>query len=321
MGGMITAKVTRFRAYQLGSSGSSFSYFADGHFTVLEARMTKISRRTLIDEMDMCGVQHADVLHITSWDADHCRAIELGDLLAVTRPIKIETPGYAPEGDNGIRSQEIITTYIENRLQDNRTKTITKVNPEYIFSLQSAKRLAFNDTFYNPLRIDAFCANDNSTIKHFRGGSFNVLSLGDVESTNIAARLRRCSILGRETDVMILAHHGADNGFTTKTFVRRLEPSIAICSADYANQYDHPRQEIRNLLHEEGIRLMTTKTGDVIIQSIGDHTGQYMAINLNAGSTGISSHQVFVARKRRLLTFNEDTLRNMYAGKPAYRRL
>ena len=86
---------------------------------------------------------------------------------------------------------------------------------------------------------------------------------------------------------MILAHHGADNGFTTKTFVRRLEPSIAICSADYANQYDHPRQEIRNLLHEEGIRLMTTKTGDVIIQSIGDHTGQYMAINLNAGSTGI----------------------------------
>ena len=187
--------------------------------------------------------------------ADHCRAIELGDLLAVTRPIKIETPGYAPEGDNGIRSQEIITTYIENRLQDNRTKTITKVNPEYIFSLQSAKRLAFNDTFYNPLRIDAFCANDNSTIKHFRGGSFNVLSLGDVESTNIAARLRRCSILGRETDVMILAHHGADNGFTTKTFVRRLEPSIAICSADYANQYDHPRQEIRNLLHEEGIRI------------------------------------------------------------------
>ena len=66
MGGMITAKVTRFRAYQLGSSGSSFSYLADGHFTVLEARMTKISRRTLIDEMDMCGVQHADVLHITS---------------------------------------------------------------------------------------------------------------------------------------------------------------------------------------------------------------------------------------------------------------
>jgi hypothetical protein len=38
---MTTSKVTRFRAYQLGASGSSFSYFVDGHFTVLEARMTE----------------------------------------------------------------------------------------------------------------------------------------------------------------------------------------------------------------------------------------------------------------------------------------
>jgi competence protein ComEC len=28
---------TRFRAYHLGSAGSSFSYFADGHFTIIGA--------------------------------------------------------------------------------------------------------------------------------------------------------------------------------------------------------------------------------------------------------------------------------------------
>ena len=208
-----------------------------------------------------------------------------------------------------------------DRREGNRAKTLKVVTPEYIGGLQHGTRLAFNDIFHNPLSIDANCANDNSTIRHLRGGSFNVLSLGDVESANISARLRRNSILGRETDVMILAHHGADNGFTTKNFLRHLEPSLAICSADYDNQHDHPRQEIRDLLFEEEIRLMTTKTGDVVVISTGDHTGQYLAINLKAGSTEISSECSFVARKKRLLRFNEDTLRNIYAAKPAYRRL
>jgi competence protein ComEC len=269
--------------------------------------------------MAICNVQSIDVLHITSWDADHCQACELEGLLALTRPLKLELPGYAPHSENGKESLKILSAYVDERRQDNRTKTMRHVTPEFIGGLQSATRLAFNDTFYNPLHLDPNCANDNSTVKHFRGGSFNVLSLGDVESTNIAARLRRCRLLGMETDVMILAHHGADNGFTTKKFIRHLEPSLAICSSDYANQYDHPRQEIRDLLHGEGVRLMTTKTGDVIIRSIGDHTGHYQAINLRAGSTEVSSECKFVAKKRHLLTFNEDTLRSMYASKPSYR--
>ena len=44
-------------------------------------------------------------------------------------------------------------------------------------------------------------------------------------------------MLQMETDVMILAHHGADNGFTNKPFLANLKPSLAICSADYCNQY------------------------------------------------------------------------------------
>jgi competence protein ComEC len=82
---------------------------------------------------------------------------------------------------------------------------------------------------------------------------------------------------------MILAHHAADNGFTTKNFLAHLEPRLAICSSNYDNLYDHPRQEIRDLLHEQGVRLMTTKTGDVIVKSIGDHTGAYRAVNLVNG--------------------------------------
>jgi competence protein ComEC len=44
---------------------------------------------------------------------------------------------------------------------------------------------------------------------------------------------------------MILAHHGADNGFTTKSFLAHIDPALAICSSDYDNQYAPPCEEIR----------------------------------------------------------------------------
>lgn len=34
--------ITRFRGYQLGAAGSSFSYFANGIFTLIEARATDL---------------------------------------------------------------------------------------------------------------------------------------------------------------------------------------------------------------------------------------------------------------------------------------
>lgn len=313
--------VTRFRAYQLGSAGSSFSYFADGHFTVLEGRLTEASKPCLVREMANCGVETADTLHITSWDSDHCSASEMADLLLLTRPGKIEYPGYEPHSDRAKECLAIIRVYSEKQRSSNRSAQLQAITPEYIGSLPQSEALAFRDVLYHPRRIDEWCSNNNSTVKFFRRGSFNLLSLGDVESADISAGLRRDKYLSRETDVMILAHHGADNGFTNKSFLERIEPSLAICSSDFDNQHDHPRDEVRKLLHEQGIRLMTTKTGDIIVKSIGDHTGVFRAINLQANSTEISSQCDFEAKKKRLLSYNADTRRQLYTPRPAYRSL
>ena len=187
--------------------------------------------------------------------------------------------------------------------------------PEY------RETLAFKNTYYNPRCIDENYGNNNSTVKHFRTGSFNLLSFGDVESHLISARLRRCSILRRETDVMILAHHGANNGFTNKKLLNHLEPSLTICSSNYDNQYEHPDAEIRKLLNDQNIRLMTTKTGDIIVKSIGDHDGMVRAINLKSGSTEVSSQFDFLSKKKKIVSHNTDSIRNLYAGKPRYLKL
>ena len=315
---MIRSIVTRFRAYQLGVPGSSFSYFADGHFTVIEGRVTELSKVALVYEMDRCDVEFANILHITSWDADHCNMHELQELLDLIRPLRIECPGYDPYTDHGEGCLEIVASYKDAQATTNRVPTIKHITPHYIDELEEAGSAAFENTYYNPIHIDDSCPNNNSTVKHFRKGSFNVLSLGDVESPNISARLRRSQILKTETDVIILAHHGADNGFTTKRFLAHLEPRLAICSSNYDNQYDHPRQEIRDLLYEQGVRLMTTKTGDVIVKSILDHAGHYRAVNLRGHSKEISSTMDFQSKKSQILSYNDDTLRQRYQGRRHY---
>ena len=40
-------------------------------------------------------------------------------------------------------------------------------------------------------------------------------------------------------------------------------PASGSNASDFDNQHDHPSDEIRELLYEQGIRLMTTKTGDM----------------------------------------------------------
>jgi competence protein ComEC len=313
--------VTRFRGYQLGCDGSSFSYFADGRFTLIEARLNETSAPSLIREMAKCGVETVHCLHITSWDDDHCSPSELPVLLETVQPAKIECPGYEPSTDSGKECRQIIEDHRARKRNSNCSVDLQYITPEYIDRLMCAERLAFRNVFYNPRWLDPNCANNNSTVKFFREGSFNLLSLGDVESHDISASLRRDKYLGREVDVMILAHHGANNGFTNKRFLDHVEPQLAICSSNYDNQYDHPSEDIRELLHDQGIRLMTTKTGDVIVKSIGDHTGQFRAINLQVDSTAVSSECDFRSRKATLLSFNADTIRQLYSTRPSYRNL
>ncbi len=298
-------KLTRFRAYQLGNAGSSFSYFNGKNFTLIEARYNNGNKESIKSELKACGINEIYGLHITSWDQDHCSASQLEEILDVFKPKKIEFPGYSPHTDSGKDSLKIIQNYKKK----NNAKKIVQVTPEYIATLGSAENYGYNDILYHPKFIDKESSNNNSTVKQFRSGSFNILSLGDIESMHIASGLKRLKTIYSEVDVMILAHHGADNGFTTASFLRKVRPTIAIASADYANQFKHPKQEIRDLLHKFEIPLFTTKTGDVVIYSTGSHLGQYRLVNLKAGSTEISKQCDFQAKKLSYLNQNQDTIR------------
>lgn len=280
-------KKTRFRAYQLGEKGSSFSYSVDNHFTLIEGRFNEVNKANVLSEMECAGATRVSCLHITSWDEDHCKESELRDILNELKPLRIEYPGYEPDSDCGKACKKLIQNYCV------RTAVVSKtVTPDYINGLTTGQNRQYNDILYNPTE-DHTSHNDNSIVKLFRQGRFTLLSLGDCENSEIAKAIEGCSIASTEVDVMILAHHGADNGFTTEEFVNKINPRVAICSSNYDNQFEHPRQEVRNILynHEPTIPLYTTKTGDVVITCNEDN--DVHVYNLISNSRRISSEMTF----------------------------
>ena len=252
-------KITRFRAYQLGEKGASFSLAVDNDFTLLEARLNDYNRKNVFYEMRMAGVNRITLLHITSWDEDHCKPSELSYILENLKPYRIEIPGYQPDTECGKESLRMISNYLR---QDNVYGN--RIDPNFINNLEPGVSATYSTILYNPSSVREK-HNDMSTVALFRKGRFTILSLGDCENSEIAQSIMNDSIASGETDVMLMAHHGADNGFTTDEFIKEIAPKIAICASDYDNQYDHPRQEIRQILYDNDVHLYTTKTGDVLV--------------------------------------------------------
>ena len=104
-------KETRFRAYQLGTKGSSFSYTVGNHITLIEARYNDTNKENIKSEVQRIRENRIDCLHITSWDVDHCNYDELLTLLIELSPRRIDYPWYMPDTESGLKSKALIEYY------------------------------------------------------------------------------------------------------------------------------------------------------------------------------------------------------------------
>lgn len=241
----------------------------EGHFTMIEARLNDDNCKAVVFEMGKAGVDRIDVLHITSWDEDHCNPDELNIILKHLKPRLIEYPSYEPHADSGKASKKLIMGYNEGEKR--------RITP-YVVRACDKTPLKGRDIFYNPIvnNDDPQKANDNSLVKLFRVGSFVILSTGDCEDESIANSLAADDILKSEVDVMIIAHHGSKNSINTPLLLDNLKPKFAICNVDRSNRYDHPDAVIRQRLISRGIPYLTTKDGDVLVKTIDTHTYKVM---------------------------------------------
>ena len=295
-------KYTRFRAYQLKQPGSLFSYYDGSRFTLIEAFLAKDCISSLEEELKVCKVGkkgYIDCLHITSWDSDHCEKKSLEIILNQLKPRKIECPGYSPDSSkqNQLDCFNLIKSYYK---KNKNSQPAVQVNPfwnKFISSLNIFTKWNYSNIVYNNPKTNAI-VNDNSSLKLFRTGCFTILSLGDIDSKANKEFLLGLWTIENEVDVLLLAHHGADNEVNKKDFFEVVKPTLVVCSSNYDNQFSHPRLNVSNTLSGLGIPVKTTKNGDVIIESTGDDKSNFSVLDLITNNTNQKGAKINYKSKR-----------------------
>jgi len=296
---------TRFRAYQLKTKGSSFSYWDGSRFILGEARYNEDNKKSIFHELKQCGKQSIDVLHITSWDSDHCAANDLKDILIELKPKIIEYPGYDIDKtkQNETFCYNLIIGY-----QKQLGFTSVKIDNVYISRLNDCERWSYTNLLYNNKK-DYPEANNNSTVKLFRSGCFSVLSLGDLEKEEISKWIVQFPTIIEEVDVLLLAHHGSDNGFTTDEFLKSVKPRVALALCNWSNNYGHPSDAILARLRNNNILYNSTKQGDIIIESIDGHTVKYKVWNYISNGDKLEDVSNIIFTKRENKRIQENFIR------------
>ena len=109
--------------------------------------------------------------------------------------------------------------------------------------------------------------NNNSVVLQLRHGDIVILLTGDIE---IEAEKR---ILDKgqlsQAQILKVAHHGSRTS-STKGFVDKTQPEVAIISLGAGNVYEHPHQETLESLASIGSRVLRTDLlGTIIVVSDG----------------------------------------------------
>jgi competence protein ComEC len=289
----IMSFTTKFTAFQLDSPGSLFSYYKQDTYCLIEARLPKGGMDALLADMAHHNKSRIDVLHITSWDSDHCTFNDLVPILNQLRPNKIEVPDYYPASNDGELCRKVIFEY--DAIHQTFKHNVQVVSKTYINQLATGQAGGVNNIVYHSM-YGSNNKNDMSLIKLFRSAGFNVLSVGDCEAAEIADYLMKDSFIQSEVDVLILAHHGADNGFTTGKLLDAIRPKIAICSSNYDNQYEHPDPGVCSLLTARNIPLMTTKRGNVTIYQL-PNSSSAIAANLASNNEIVETRIGFTPKR------------------------
>jgi competence protein ComEC len=106
--------------------------------------------------------------------------------------------------------------------------------------------------------------NDGSCVLKVRHAQVTILLAGDVSAVREREMIRywRNEL---KAHILVVAHHGSDTS-TAASFLKWVDPALAVISAGRANRFGHPRAGVVQRLKERGIGVLdTSREGGVTI--------------------------------------------------------
>ncbi|PAV30832.1 MBL fold metallo-hydrolase [Virgibacillus profundi] len=111
-------------------------------------------------------------------------------------------------------------------------------------------------------------SNEESVSLKFTYGNTKFLFTGDAGKSDELQMLS--SGIDIQADILQLGHHGS-NTSSDPTFIKAVNPAVAIYSAGANNSYGHPHSEVISLIQNSGIDLYGTDVhGTIIVKTDGE---------------------------------------------------
>jgi len=110
-------------------------------------------------------------------------------------------------------------------------------------------------------------SNESSVVMKLIYGNFSALYTGDVDTTTELALVGKSLLT--QTDVLKVSHHGSKYG-STKEFLEKIMPRLAILSVGVKNNYGHPSSDTLMRLEAVGAKVLRTdKSGTISLVTDG----------------------------------------------------
>lgn len=201
----------------------------------------------MIPYLKSVGVGHIDTLVVTHTDADH-----IGDLLSLLAHILIKKI---------VVSQGSLTNqkFVEKLKQTKTEIQIAEVGQQFpIFD-------SYLEVLYPILAGDG--KNNDSIVLHGVFYKTKFLFTGDLEAEGEATLLKTYPSLN--VDVLKAGHHGSKTS-SSKLFIKKIKPTIALISCGLNNRYNHPSQETLDTFQSNQVAVYRTdKQGAIKFEKKG----------------------------------------------------
>lgn len=215
----------------------------------------KSDRRKLFNYLSGLNLNKLDYVIATHPHEDH-----IGNMDDIIKTYSIGT-FYSPKVESTTKSFEDMVDALKNK---NLKVHVLKNNSNSIDLGENTKVNVFspNKDFYDNL-------NNYSPVIKIQYGNTSFLFTGDAEKEVEKEILNNNEDIS--ADVLKVGHHGSSTS-TSKDFLKKVNPSIAVISVGKGNIYNHPDAITTKLLDASNIKTYRTdKDGTIVICSDGSN--------------------------------------------------
>jgi len=232
----------QFYFFNVGQGDSTFIQMPNGQTLLIDGGETNTG---IVTQLQNLGVQRIDLMIATHPHSDH-----IGGLVQVLQNFPVAKV---------VTSGEPHTTSVYEHFLDG----IIAAQAEFIDVKRGDVISLGGIEFHvlNPANNNNPDLNENSVVIQFTYGQTTFLMMGDSGADTESALLS--AGLSLKADILKVGHHGSTSG-STPSFLRAVQPKIALYSAGINNQYGHPAPQTIAALKAVGATVYGTDQNGTI---------------------------------------------------------